>query len=148
MGVAWLFLLLGAVWLIQLVLAHRQARGFMARARALRRLGTVAIGASPRRLRGRAYVVLAVGPHDRVTAAEALRGVTVFATARPVPALLDLAATALAAGTAVPGLHPRVLAAAHSAAAAFHPEDAGGRRDASAPPHRRWRRPKEGMATS
>jgi NAD(P)H-dependent FMN reductase len=81
----------------------------------------VSIGASPRQLRGRAYVVVAVGPDDRVAAAEALRGVTVFANAKPVPALVGLPAADLAAGADVPGLPPRVLAAVHSAAAAIHP---------------------------
>jgi DNA-binding transcriptional regulator of glucitol operon len=111
---------LGALWLLQLVLAYRQAQGFMARVRALRRFGDVVIGASGRRLRGRAYVALAVGPDDRVTAAEALRGVTVFAHARPVPMLLNRSATELAAGAAVPSIPARVLAAAQSAASSLH----------------------------
>ena len=97
MGYGWMFLLIGVLWLLQLVLAYLQARRFMVRARALRRLG-------------------------RVTAAEALRGITVFANARPVPALVGLPAAELAAGAPVPELAPRVLAAAHSAAAALHPE--------------------------
>ena len=122
MGFGWMFLLIGVLWLLQLVLAYLQARRFMARARALRRLGRVSVGASPRRIRGRAYVVVAVGPDDRVTAAEALQGITVFANARPVPALVGLPAAELAAGAQVAGLAPRVLAAAHSAAAALHPE--------------------------
>jgi DNA-binding transcriptional regulator of glucitol operon len=126
MGMGWVFLLLGVLWLLQLVLAYQQAQRFMARARRLRRLGRVSIGASPRKIRGRAYVVVAVGPDDRVTAAEALRGVTVFANARPVPALVGLPAAELAAGTPVPGLPPRIQAAAHSAAAALHPQQAGG----------------------
>jgi DNA-binding transcriptional regulator of glucitol operon len=124
MGIGWLFLLLGVLWLLQLVLAYQQAQRFMARARRLRRHGKVSIGASPRKIRGRAYVVVAVGPDDRVTAAEALRGVTVFANARPVPALVGLPAGELAAGAAVPDLPPRVQAAAHSAAAALHPQQA------------------------
>jgi DNA-binding transcriptional regulator of glucitol operon len=122
MGVAAIFLTLGLLWLLQLVLAYQQAQRFMGRARVLRRQGRVSIGASRRQLRGRAYVVVAVGPDDRVIAAEALRGVTVFANARPVPALLGLPAAELAAGAPVPGLTPRVLAAAHSAAAAIHPK--------------------------
>jgi DNA-binding transcriptional regulator of glucitol operon len=122
MGVAAIFLTLGLLWLLQLVLAYQQAQRFMGRARVLRRQGRVSIGASRRQLRGRAYVVVAVGPDDRVVAAEALRGVTVFANARPVPALLGLPAAELAAGAPVPGLTPRVLAAAHSAAAAIHPK--------------------------
>jgi len=121
MGVGAIFLLLGLLWVLQLVLAYQQAQQFMARARALRRQGRVSIGASRRQLRGRAYVVVAVDSDDRVAAAEALRGVTVFANAKPVPALLGLPAAELAAGAAVPGLPPRVLAAAHSAATAIHP---------------------------
>jgi glucitol operon activator protein len=121
MGVGAIFLLLGLLWVLQLVLAYQQAQQFMARARALRRQGRVSIGGSRRQLRGRAYVVVAEGPDDRVVAAEALRGVTVFANAKPVPELLGLPAAELAAGADVPGLPPRVLAAAHSAGAAIHP---------------------------
>jgi DNA-binding transcriptional regulator of glucitol operon len=147
MGFGWVFLLIGVLWAVQLALAYLQAKRFMARARALRRQGRVSIGASPRRIRGRAFVVVAVGPDDRVTAAEALQGITVFANARPVPALVGLPAVELAAGAEVPELAPRVLAAAHSAAAALHPEhaaapDAAGRRSPSG------RRPRGGMATS
>jgi DNA-binding transcriptional regulator of glucitol operon len=147
MGVGWLFLLLGILWLLQLALAYQQAQRFMARARALRRLGRVSIGASRRQLRGRAYVVVAVGPDDRLTAAEALRGYTVFANARPVPALIGLRAVDLAAGAQVPGLAPRVQAAAHSAAAALHPDRAGEPQATGRRPHRR-RRPRGGIATS
>jgi DNA-binding transcriptional regulator of glucitol operon len=147
MGIGWLFLLLAVLWLLQLGLAYQQAQGFMARARALRRLGRVSIGASPRRLRGRAYVVVAVGPDDRVTAAEALRGVTVFANARPVPALVGRSAADLAAGPPVPDLPPRVAVAAQSAAAALHPELAGAPEATGQRPHR-GRRPRGGIATS
>ena len=147
MGVGWIFLTLAVLWVLQMGLAYQQAQQFMGRARALRRLGRVSIGASPRRTRGRAFVALAVGPDDRVTAAETLRGVTVFANARPVPALVGLGAAELAAGAQVPGLHPRVQAAAQSAAAALHPDLAGTPQAAGQGPHRR-RRPRGGMATS
>jgi DNA-binding transcriptional regulator of glucitol operon len=147
MGIGWLFLLLGVLWLLQLVLAYSQAQRFMARTRALRRLGRVAIGASRRQLRGRAYVVVAVGSDDRLTAVEALRGVTVFANARPVPALVGLPAVDLAAGAQVPGIAPRVLAAAQAAAAALHPDHAGEPQATGRRPQRR-RRPRGGMATS
>ncbi len=132
MGIGWLFLLIGVLWLLQLLLAYQQARHFMARARALRRQGRVSIGASPRRLRGRAFVVVAVGSDDRVTAAEALSGITVFANAKPAPALIGLRAADLAAGAEVPGLAPRVQAAAHSAAAFIHPDRAS---SGQRPPH-------------
>ena len=122
MGGGAIFVLLGLHWALQLFLAYQQAQRFMRRARVLRRLGRVSIGASRRQFRGRAYVVVAVGPDDRVTAAEALRGVTVFANPKPVPALIGLPAAELAAGAEVPGLHPKVLAAAQSAAATIHPQ--------------------------
>ena len=48
MGVGAIFLLLGLLWLLQLVLAYQQAQQFMARARTLRRQGRVSIGASRR----------------------------------------------------------------------------------------------------
>jgi len=147
MAIGWLFLLLAVLWALQLGLAYQQAQAFMARARALRRLGRVSIGASPRRIRGRAYVVVAVAPDDRVTAAEALRGVTVFANARPVPALVGLAAAELAAGAQVPDLHPNVQAAAQSAAAALHPELAGAPKP-TGQGQQRPRRPRGGIATS
>ena len=124
MGVGWFFLLLGVLWALQLLLSYQQARHFMARARALRRQGRVSIGASPRRLRGRAFVVVAVGSDDRIVAAEALRGITVFANAKPVPALIGLRAADLAAGAEVGGLAPNVLVAARQAAAFVHPERA------------------------
>jgi glucitol operon activator protein len=122
MGVGAIFVLLGLLWALQLFLAYQQAQRFMRRARVLRRQGRVSIGASRRQFRGRAYVVVAVGPDDRVTAAEALRGVTVFANPKPVPALIGLPAAELAAGAEVPGLHPKVLAAAECAAATIHPQ--------------------------
>jgi DNA-binding transcriptional regulator of glucitol operon len=132
MGIGWLFLLIGVLWLLQLLLSYQQARHFMARARALRRQGRVSIGASPRRLRGRAFVVIAVGSDDRITAAEALYGITVFANAKPAPALIGLRAADLAAGAEVAGLVPTVQTAAQQAAAFVHPGHApSGQR----PPH-------------
>ena len=124
MAIGWLFLLLAVLWALQLGLAYQQAQAFMARAKALRRLGRVSIGASPRRIRGRAFVVVAVGSDDRIIAAEALRGITVFANAKPAPALIGLRAADLAAGAEVPGLAPTVQAAAQQAAAFVHPDRA------------------------
>ena len=132
MGIGWFFLLLAVLWLLQLLLAYQQARHFMARARALRRQGRVSIGASPRRLRGRAFVVVAVGPDDRITAAEVLQGITVFANAKPAPALIGLPAADLAAGAEVAGLAPNVLTAARQAAGFVHPDRAS---SGQRPPH-------------
>jgi DNA-binding transcriptional regulator of glucitol operon len=132
MGIGWLFLTIGVLWALQLLLSYQQARAFMARARALRRQGRVSIGASPRRIRGRAFVVVAVGSDDRIVAAEVLRGITVFANAKPEPALIGHTAADLAAGAEVGGLAPTVQAAAQQAAAFVHRGRASsGRR----PPH-------------
>jgi|SRR6266516_4126730 len=151
MGIAVLFLVLGVVWLVQLGLTYLQARRFMARVRVLRRSGTVAIGLSGSRVRGRAYVVLAVGPVGLVRAAETLRGATVFASARPVPALVGISSAALAAKETATAnataaatrkeLPARVLEAAQEAALHLHPQlrrhpehqQKGGRRTLSAP---------------
>ena len=54
MGVGAIFVLLGLLWALQLFLAYQQAQRFMRRARVLRRLGRVSIGASRRQFRGRA----------------------------------------------------------------------------------------------
>ena len=110
--------LLGALWLLQLLLAWHQAQRFMRRARALRRRRGVD-RRLPRECRG-AYVALAVGPDDRVTA-EALRGLTVFANAKPVPDLVGLPAAAWRAARRCRA-SPIVLAAARSAAAVVHPD--------------------------
>src|SRR4029453_12195245 len=120
MGIGWLFLTIGVLWALQLLLSYQQARAFMARARALRRQGRVSIGASPRRIRGRAFVVVAVGSDDRITAAEVLRGITVFANAKPEPALIGRMAADRAAGAEVPGPAPTVQPAAQPAAAFLH----------------------------
>ena len=124
MGIGTFFIVLALAWMAQIFLAWRQAQSFMARVRALRRSGKVAIGTSGNRLRGRAYVVLAVGPDDRVTAAETLKGATVFARSRPVPALVGRRAADLAAGD-LPELHRRVREAATATAAMLHPRPGG-----------------------
>ena len=122
MSIGVLLVLLGALWVVQLALAWRQARGFMARVKVLRRSGQVAIGLSGNRVKGRVYVALAVTPDDRVAAADALHGLTVFASGRPVPELVGHTAAELAGGGAVPGVPSRVREAAKAAAAVLHPD--------------------------
>ena len=128
MGMGTFFIVLALAWMAQIFLAWKQAQTFMARVRVLRRSGKVAIGSSGNRLRGRAYVVLAVGPDDLVTAAEKLQGSTVFARPKPVPALVGRKAAELATGeelSRIPGLHKRVREAATAAAAMHHPQPGG-----------------------
>jgi DNA-binding transcriptional regulator of glucitol operon len=149
MGMGTFFIVLALAWMAQIYLAWRQAQRFMARVRVLRRSGKVAIGSSGSRLRGRAYVVLAVGPDDRVTAAETLKGTTVFAGTRPLPALVGRTAADLAAGDDLPELHTRVREAATSSAAMFHPRPGGTAPHPLALPdpwYRRLLRPRGGAA--
>jgi hypothetical protein len=114
----------------------------------------VAIGSSGNRLRGRAYVAMAVGPDGTVTAAQSLRGMTVFARPRPVPELAgrkvaDLAA-ALSVGGAnadLPELRTRVREAATAAALHLHPPAGGTTPTPPAPPwYRRLLHPRGGAA--
>jgi glucitol operon activator protein len=125
MGMGTFFLVLAVAWTGQILLAWRQARRFMADVRVLRGKGRVAIGSSGNRLRGRAYVVLAVGPDDTVTAARSLKGATVFARPRPLPALVGRKATDLAAGDDLPPLHKRLREATVSSAGMLHPRPGG-----------------------
>jgi DNA-binding transcriptional regulator of glucitol operon len=72
-------------WIAQGMLIMRQARHFQARLRALREHGVAAVGRDGTRLRGYVYVALAADADDRVRAAEAMSGATVFSHPRPAP---------------------------------------------------------------
>ncbi len=118
--------LLGVValvaWLVQLALAYRQARLFYRRVSSLRKLGRCATGLSGGRYRGRVYVALVVHPLTRlVIKAEQLRGLTVFASLKPVPQLEGRSLDELLAPLAlsIEGVSPRVIEAACSAAEAI-----------------------------
>ena len=80
--------LLAVMWALQMFLAYRQAKVFMARVRQLRGLGRTAVGVSSRsRFMRRAYVALAVDGDERVVGAVKLSGLTVWARPRPVDEL-------------------------------------------------------------
>ncbi|MBA3349681.1 MAG: hypothetical protein H0T12_03900 [Actinobacteria bacterium] len=72
-------------WAIQMALAYRQATIYQRHARALKRLGPSATGRSGSRIKGIAYCTLAADDAGRVAGAEILRGLTVFASPRPLP---------------------------------------------------------------
>ena len=96
---------LAAGWLLQLVLAHRQAQDFHRASAALRHLGTVTVGAAGRRYHGgRAFVTLAVDERGRVRGALVLRGWTTFARPRELPAAVGLSLARLAGRADVSGL--------------------------------------------
>ena len=141
MEVSTIFLFLAAAWLLQMGLAWWQAQAFMKNVKLLRRKGKVSIGSSGGRMRGRAYVAFAVDPEDRITAAESLRGTTVFARPKPIPSLIGRVAAEIAEGGELPGdLHVRIREAALSAAQILHPPADGTPPYGTTPPVPFWRR--------
>jgi glucitol operon activator protein len=81
--------LLAAAWALQMYLAYRQAKAFMAQVRGLRALGRTAIGVSSQsRFKRRAYVALAVDDDERVVGAIKISGLTVWARPRRVDGLV------------------------------------------------------------
>lgn len=75
-------------WLLQLGLAHRQARVFMHEVRQLQGRGNTAIGVAGKGWgRPKTYVAMAVGADGRVRAARQLSGVTVWARSKERPDL-------------------------------------------------------------
>lgn len=83
-------------WGIQIGLSLRQASAFRASVRSLQGRGATAVGRGGSRYRGLVYVVLAVDEDGRVTAAETLRGLTVFARPRPAAGLVGRLVTDIA----------------------------------------------------
>jgi len=110
------------LWLVQIALSYRQARLFSKRASELRKQGVSATGLAGGSYRGRVYVVLVANPTThKIVAAEQLKGITVFATLKPVPLLEGLTLETLTSPDTLPieGLPPRVGEAARSAAKAI-----------------------------
>lgn len=110
------------VWLIQLALAYRQARLFYRRISSLRKLGRCATGLSGGKYRGRVYVALVAHPVTHtIIKAEQLRGLTVFASMKPIPQLEGYSLSALLATPtpSIQGVKPQTLEAACSAAQAI-----------------------------
>lgn len=109
-------------WFVQLGLAYRQARLFYKRVSDLRKLGTCATGLAGGRYRGRVYVVLVAHPlTHKIIKAEQLRGLTVFATLKPVSQLEGRSVDELVDSNAPPieGISPRQQEAARLAAEAI-----------------------------
>ena len=80
-----LFIILAAMWLIQLGLAFRQAKIFEKDLKGLRKLGTVATGMGGRRYRGgRAFVALAADDAGIVKTGLVLKGFTTFTNSKPI----------------------------------------------------------------
>lgn len=85
----WLIGLLVVMWLLQFFMSYLQMKRYYGRLSALRREGPTATGMSGNRLNTRAYGVLTLNKADNtIRRAEQLSGFTVFASLRPVPALV------------------------------------------------------------
>lgn len=85
-----LIVLLGVAWGLQMFLAYRQARAFMAQVRRLRGLGRTAIGVSSQnRFARRVYAAIAVDDAGRVREAIRMSGLTVWARPRAVDELRE-----------------------------------------------------------
>lgn len=104
-----------ALWLTQRLLAIHQSLRFRRQLLGLRSEGRISVGMGKARGR-RVYVGIAVGSDQRVSAALVLSGTTVFATGRPVPALVGCRVRDLAAGRTPPGMKPLAARATVQAA--------------------------------
>ncbi len=91
MELLFFFVVFALLWFIQLYGTAKQGQHFMREVSRLRALGETAIGASTMdRLKRRTYVCLASDKTDRVTGAITLDGLTIFARAHDLPALVGV----------------------------------------------------------
>jgi len=119
MPAPYFFLLLAVVlgWTFQLFLTYRQSMAFNTDARAMRRSGTVSVGAGGKRYRGgRAFVAIAVDEQGVVRDAISLRGFTTFARARTLPALIGMRVNKIRGERDIDGLTKAQRTAARQAA--------------------------------
>jgi glucitol operon activator protein len=105
-----------AGWMVQLYATYRQAMSFNREVVALRRQGTVSVGAGGRRYRGgRAFVAIALDDRGVVRDALTLKGFTTFSRARPLPGLFDVSTRRIIAEEPLPGLSRQQHEAARQA---------------------------------
>ncbi|MBX7214188.1 MAG: transcriptional regulator GutM [Thermoflexales bacterium] len=99
----WLVVALIVMWLVQFGLSYLQMRRYYGRLSVLRREGPTATGMSGNRLNTRAYGVLTLDRTTRlIKRAEQLSGFTVFASLKPVPALVGLPLDAVTLSQSTP----------------------------------------------
>ncbi len=104
-----------AMWVVQILLAHRQAIAVTRRIAEMRRRGTVAVGMGRARLRGRTYAIVSVDREDRVIDAQVLRGWSLFAEPRPIPGLAGQSLFMLDDERIAPSKDPALRAAINQA---------------------------------
>jgi glucitol operon activator protein len=99
------------------VLTYRQSMAFNADARAMRRAGTVSVGAAGKRYRGgRAFVAIAVDDQGVVRDAVSLSGWTTFARPRKLAPVVGKRASSVKGDRVFPGLSQQQREAARQAA--------------------------------
>jgi glucitol operon activator protein len=103
-------------WMVQMYLTYQQSQAFNRQVTALRRHGTVSVGAGGKRYRGgRAFVALALDDRGVVRDAVSLSGWTTFSRGRRLDALVGVRASRIRAGKELPQLSAQQLEAAQQA---------------------------------
>lgn len=110
-------MMLAAAWLLQIWLSSQQMRRFHATSQRLRRLGTnMAIGLAGTTYRRKVYTAVVTDAENRVVAAEALGGFTVFAGSKPVPEVVGMSVDEIGRGDPPEGVSKKVWASLDHAA--------------------------------
>lgn len=122
LNAATIIIALVVAWVAQLSLSLQQMRRFYSRMAELREEGRTSFGLEGSKYQGRVYTVLVVDKNDKITHAEMLSGLTVFATLQPVPNLVGLSLNALMLNEFEVPIKKKVLASFKKAAKAFYEE--------------------------
>ena len=105
-----------AGWMVQMYLTYQQSMAFNRQVLALRRQGTVSVGAAGKRYRGgRAYVAIAMDDDGVVRDAITLTGWTTFSRGRPLTGLIGLRTSRVVAARPIDGLSTQQHEAARQA---------------------------------
>lgn len=121
-NLTYILIALIAAWVVQLGLSLWQMKRFYRRMGELRKNGRASVGLEGNQYKGRVYTVLVLDDEDRITHAEKLSGITVFANLKPVPELVGQPVSALMKDEAEFPLRKKVLASFRKAAEAFFEE--------------------------
>lgn len=115
-NVGLILLMIGVMWVFQLVLTYKQAMRFNDTLKPLRAQGRTVVGMGGKRYRGgRAFVAIAE-KEGIVVDARVMTGFTVFAAPKPCPELIGLSLTRLSQDGDIPGVSKKVKLAAQMAA--------------------------------
>lgn len=115
-NVGLVLIMIGVMWVFQLILTYRQAMRFNDTLKPLRAQGRTAVGMGGKRYRGgRAFVAVAE-KEGIVVDARIMTGFTVFAAPKPCPELIGLSLTRLSEDGDIPGVSRKAKLAAQMAA--------------------------------